>query len=194
MSSVQKRLPQRFPWTPHWFPWPAGSSRSQPPTHLGVLASTCTEVTTCMGACGAGVLRRRGMKFGRRCKHGLRCRHGSRYRQGQLGQRAVRTGQPCCGEGRAQTLVVERLGSRFLRRMGEDMWGRTQRVEPRVGGLRWHAMRVGRLLRSTEGVGAESHRVTGSQGRRFKESRRVAESISQRISRWQAGWVVAAWH
>ena len=27
-------------------------------------------------------------------------------------------------------------------------------------------MRVGRLLRSTEGVGAESHRFTGSQGRR----------------------------
>ena len=28
----------------------------------------------------------------------------------------------------------------------EEMCGRTQRVEPRVGGLRWHAMRVGRLL------------------------------------------------
>ena len=39
-----------------------------------------------------------------------------------------------------------------------------------------------RLLRSTEGVGAESHRVTGSQGRRFEESRGVEESTSQRIS------------
>ena len=53
------------------------------------------------------------------------------------------------------------------------------------------AMRVGRLLRSSEGVGAESHRVTGSQGRRFEESRGFAESrsqrISQRMSRRQAG-------
>eukprot|EP00964_Phaeocystis_antarctica_P063074 scaffold37830_cov55-Phaeocystis_antarctica.AAC.3 len=71
-------------------------------------------------------------------------------------------------------------------------WGRAERVEPRVGGLRWHAMRVGRLPRSTEGVGAESHRVTGSQCRRFEGSRAVAESISQRISqrisRRGAGW------
>ena len=45
-----------------------------------------------------------------------------------------------------------------------------------------------RLLRSTEGVGAESHRVTGSQGRRFEESRGVSTSqrISQRIYRAQA--------
>ena len=43
-----------------------------------------------------------------------------------------------------------------------------------MGGLRWHAVRVGRLLRSTGGVSAESHRV---QGRRFEEPRgsRVAE-------------------
>eukprot|EP00964_Phaeocystis_antarctica_P026885 scaffold15134_cov66-Phaeocystis_antarctica.AAC.2 len=37
--------------------------------------------------------------------------HGRRCRQGQLGQRAVRTGQSCCGEGRAPTLVVDGLGS-----------------------------------------------------------------------------------
>eukprot|EP00964_Phaeocystis_antarctica_P063229 scaffold37932_cov68-Phaeocystis_antarctica.AAC.4 len=89
-------------------------------------------------------------------------------------------GQSCCGEGLAPTLVFESLGSRFLPSMRG--WGRTERVEPRVGGLRWHAMRVGRLLRSTEGVGAESHRVTGSQCRRFEESRGFAESRSQRIS------------
>ena len=34
-------------------------------------------------------------------------------------------GQPCCGEGRVPTLVVERLGSRSLRSMGR---GRTERV------------------------------------------------------------------
>ena len=71
--------------------------------------------------------------------------------------------------------------------------GRTERVEPRVGGLRWHAMRVGCLLRSTEGVGAESHRVTGSQGRRYEESRGVAESIAAHIAAHiaqtkQGGW------
>eukprot|EP00964_Phaeocystis_antarctica_P086027 scaffold54410_cov44-Phaeocystis_antarctica.AAC.2 len=64
-----------------------------------------------MGACRAGVLRPRANKHRRRSKHGRRCR------QGQLGQRAVRTGQSCCGEGRAQTLVVDSLGSRFLRSM-----------------------------------------------------------------------------
>ena len=38
-------------------------------------------------------------------------------------------------------------------------------------------MRVGRLLRSTEGVGAESHRVAKvAQGGRSEESRGVAES------------------
>ena len=43
-----------------------------------------------------------------------------------------------------------------------------------MGGLRWHAVRVGRLLRRTGGVSAESHRA---QGRRFEEPRgsRVAE-------------------
>ena len=46
-----------------------------------------------------------------------------------------------------------------------------------MGGLRWHAVRVGRLLRSTEGVGAESHRVAKvAQGGRSEESRGVAES------------------
>eukprot|EP00964_Phaeocystis_antarctica_P137484 scaffold102061_cov57-Phaeocystis_antarctica.AAC.1 len=46
--------------------------------------------------------------------HGLRrSKHGRRCRQGQLGQRAVRPGQPCCGEGRAPILVVESLGSRY---------------------------------------------------------------------------------
>ena len=36
---------------------------------------------------------------------------------------------------------------------------------------------MGRLLRSTEGVGAESHRVAKvAQGGRSEESRRVAES------------------
>ena len=92
------------------------------------------------------MLRRTG-KHGRRCKQ-VQAReqvHEARAAGTACGA-IVRTGQPCCGEGRAQTLVVERLGSRFLGRMGEDMWGRTQRVEPRVGGLRWHAMRVGRLL------------------------------------------------
>ena len=92
------------------------------------------------------MLRRTG-KHGRRCKQ-VQAReqvHEARAAGTACGA-IVRTGQPCCGEGRAQTLVVERLGSRFLRRMGEEMWGRTQRVEPRVGGLRWHAMRVGRLL------------------------------------------------
>eukprot|EP00964_Phaeocystis_antarctica_P031099 scaffold17597_cov61-Phaeocystis_antarctica.AAC.4 len=76
---------------------------------------------------------------------------------------------------------VESLGSRFLWSMRG--WGRTERVEPWVGGLGWHAMRVGRLLRSSEGVGAESHRVTGSQGRRatFEESR-GCESIAAHIA------------
>ena len=49
-----------------------------------------------------------------------------------------------------------------------------------MGGLRWHAVRVGRLLRSTEGVGAESNRVTGWRrvaGSRFEESR--GQSIAQ---------------
>ena len=32
-----------------------------------------------------------------------------------------------------------------------------------VGGLKWHAMRVGRPLRSTEGVGVELQRVAGWQ-------------------------------
>ena len=54
-------------------------------------------------------------------------------------------------------------------------------------------MRVGRLLRSTEGVGAESRRVAKvAQGGRFEESREVAES--QRIaqaSRHRAGRRVA---
>eukprot|EP00964_Phaeocystis_antarctica_P023508 scaffold13134_cov69-Phaeocystis_antarctica.AAC.17 len=46
-----------------------------------------------------------------------------------------------------------------------------------MGGLRWYAVRVGRLLRSTEGVGAESHRVAKvAQGGRSEESRGVAES------------------
>ena len=53
-----------------------------------------------------------------------------------------------------------------------------------MGGLRWYAMRVGRLLRSSEGVGAESHRVTRSQGGRatFEESQGVAESIAAHIA------------
>eukprot|EP00964_Phaeocystis_antarctica_P139841 scaffold104648_cov61-Phaeocystis_antarctica.AAC.6 len=72
-------------------------------------------------------------------------------------------------------LGVESLGSRFLRsRRG---WGRTERVEPRVGGLRWYAMRVGRLLRRCRV--AQVHRVAGSQG-----------GVAGR----QAGWVAAAWH
>ena len=56
-----------------------------------------------------------------------------------------------------------------------------------MGGLRWHAVRVGRLLRSTEGVGAESNRVTGW--------RRVAGSRSRegRASHRQAGWRTQAW-
>ena len=46
-----------------------------------------------------------------------------------------------------------------------------------MGGLRWHAVCVGRLLRSTEGVGAEPHRVAKlAQGGRSEESRGVAES------------------
>ena len=53
-----------------------------------------------------------------------------------------------------------------------------------VGGLKWHAMRVGRLLRSTEGVGAESHRVRVVQGGRFEER-------GHEESRGQAGWAVA---
>ena len=80
---------------------------------------------------------------------------------------------------------VESLGSRFLWSMRG--WGRTERVEPWMGGLRWHAMRVGRLLRSSEGVGAESHRVTGPQG----HFRGVAGSRAYRSAYRackQAGW------
>ena len=59
-----------------------------------------------------------------------------------------------------------------------------------MGGLRWHAMRVGRLLRSTEGVGAESHRVAGvALGGRFEESRGCGVAAY----RAGAGWAAAAW-
>ena len=45
----------------------------------------------------------------------------------------------------------------------------------------WHAMLVARLLRSTEGVGIESHRVAGWH-RVASRSRGVAES--QYASKW----------
>ena len=63
-----------------------------------------------------------------------------------------------------------RLGSRYSAEH-EGVCGRTERVRPRISGLRRHAMRVARVLRGAGGVGAESHRVTGSQGGRFEESR-----------------------
>ena len=56
---------------------------------------------------------------------------------------------------------------------------------------------VGRLLRSTEGVGAESHRVAKvAQGGRFEESRRVAESqhIAQASRLGGGGEVLAGRH
>ena len=65
-----------------------------------------------------------------------------------------------------------------------------------MGGLRWHAMHVGRLLRSTEGVGAESHRVAKvAQGCRFEESQVQGVAESQRIeqaSRLGGGGVALA--
>ena len=45
----------------------------------------------------------------------------------------------------------------------------------------WHAMLVARLLRSTEGVGIESHRIAGWH-RVASRSRGVAES--QYASKW----------
>ena len=62
-----------------------------------------------------------------------------------------------------------------------------------MGGLRWHAVRVGRLLRSTEGVGAESHRVTGwrrvagSRSREVAESQAAAHRAGKQAGRWQRG-------
>eukprot|EP00964_Phaeocystis_antarctica_P018337 scaffold10128_cov60-Phaeocystis_antarctica.AAC.2 len=51
-------------------------------------------------------------------------------------------------------------------------------------------MRVGRLLRSTEGVGAESHRVKVAQGGRFEESRGrggAALCAGKQAGRWRRG-------
>eukprot|EP00964_Phaeocystis_antarctica_P120061 scaffold83809_cov43-Phaeocystis_antarctica.AAC.1 len=52
-------------------------------------------------------------------------------------------------------------------------------------------MRVGRLLRSTEGVGAESHRVAKvAQGGRFEESRGrggAALCAGKQAGRWRRG-------
>eukprot|EP00964_Phaeocystis_antarctica_P076671 scaffold47417_cov56-Phaeocystis_antarctica.AAC.7 len=118
----------------------------------------------------------------------------------QVQARAAGTDSVRCERGSHVVAKVSRrpwfesLGSRFLRSMRG--WGRTERVEPRVGGLRWHAMRVGRLLRGTEGVGAESHRVARWRKVAGPRSRRdrgvyIAAQIAQRR---QAGCVAAAWH
>ena len=68
-----------------------------------------------------------------------------------------------------------------------------------MGGLKWHAMRVGRLLRSTEGVGAESHRVAGwhrvagSRTRGVAESQRIAQTSRLVATCWRSLvlWVVS---
>ena len=53
-------------------------------------------------------------------------------------------------------------------------------------------MRVGRLLRSTEGVGAESHTVAKvAQGGMFEESRGRGVAA---LCAGKQGWAVAAWH
>ena len=60
-----------------------------------------------------------------------------------------------------------------------------------MGGLRWHAVCVGRLLRSTEGVGAESHTVAKvAQGGMFEESRGrgvAALCAGKQAGRWWRG-------
>ena len=49
------------------------------------------------------------------------------------------------------------------------------------GRLKWHAVRLGRLLRSTEGVGAESHRSQGpTECGTYEESRGHEESRGKR--------------
>eukprot|EP00964_Phaeocystis_antarctica_P063425 scaffold38077_cov48-Phaeocystis_antarctica.AAC.1 len=66
-----------------------------------------------------------------------------------------------------------------------------------VGGLKWHAMRVGRLLRSTEGVGVELqrvagwHRVAGSRNRGVTESQRIAHASRLAVTTGEALWVVS---
>ena len=89
------------------------SRRPPPPSYIACRGACIIwsngEVTFALVVygCGEGTMRRRG-KRGRRC------------RQGQLGQRAVRTGQPCCGEGWTPTLLVESLGSRFCGAWGGE--------------------------------------------------------------------------
>ena len=48
--------------------------------------------------------------------------------------------------GNPFTTVAFTTGGARVRQGRRGGQGRTERVEPRVGGLRWHAMRVGRLL------------------------------------------------
>ena len=61
-----------------------------------------------------------------------------------------------------------------------------------MGGLKWHAMRVGRLLRSTEGVGVELqrvagwHRVAGSRNRGVTESQRIAHASRLAVTTGEA--------
>ena len=65
-----------------------------------------------------------------------------------------------------------------------------------MGGLRWHAVCVGRLLRSTEGVGAESHTVAKvAQGGMFEESRgRGGAALCAGKQLGVGGVVLAGWH
>ena len=66
-----------------------------------------------------------------------------------------------------------------------------------VGGLKWHAMRVGRPLRSTEGVGVELqrvagwHRVAGSRNRGVTESQRIAHASRLAVTTGEA-WFYAS--
>ena len=92
-------------------------------------------------------------------------------------------------------VVPFRLGSCYS---AEGVCGRSERASlglaTRVGGLGWYAMRVARLLRSTEGVyrRIELHRVAGWH--KVAGSRSGAESQTRNASRRQAGWAAAAWH
>ena len=77
----------------------------------------CIEVATCMGAWSGGAEAQGHARAQVQARAQEQARAQVQARAAGTAF-AVRPGQPCCGEGRAPTLVVESLGSRFLRSMG----------------------------------------------------------------------------